>query len=99
MFNQIALSGIHGFYIDTLFTGIICNGFTCRITGFDVFQPVLLTLLTNNYMAHYNDRRDTCSSVNPNMRICSCLKITLVEPQIVCVTGKDSIGYHEIKED
>ena len=38
-------------------------------------------------------------SVNPDARMYSYLKITLFEPQIVCVTGKDSIGYHEIKED
>jgi len=37
--------------------------------------------------------------MNPDVRICSCLKITLFKPQLVCATDKDSIGYHEIKEE
>jgi hypothetical protein len=35
-------------------------------------------------------------STNPDVRIYSYLKITLFESQLVCVTDKDSIGYHEI---
>ena len=60
-------------------------------------MPILCGSTGSFHISLFSDLLDR--SMNPDVRICSCLKITLFKPQLVYVTDKDSIGYHEIKEE